>query len=97
MDHIMARIKGAKMDEIKSALRADAAEHAKQGLTLRHVWRNADDPEEIVFIFTAADLGRARKFIEDAHEHVRKQNPSATLPQMLFLKGEQTSNVTMVK
>lgn len=88
MDHILARIKGADMDEIKSVLRADAAEHAKQGLMLRHIWRNADDPDEIAFIFTAADLGRARKFIEDMHEHVRSQNPGAPLPQMLYLKGE---------
>jgi hypothetical protein len=95
MDHILARIKGADMEEIKSVLRADAAEHARQGLMLRHVWRNVDDPDEIVFIFTAADLGRARKFIEGMHEHVRSQNPSAPLPQMLYLKGEQTSNVTI--
>lgn len=95
MDHIMARIKGAKMEEIKNVLKADAAEHAKQGLMLRHVWRNADDPDEIVFIFTAADLDRARKFIEASHAQVRSQNPNTLLPQMLFLKGEPTSNVTI--
>jgi len=95
MDHILARIKGANMEEIKSVLRADAAEHARHGLTLRHVWRNADDPDEILFIFTTPDLGRARKFIKDMHKHVHSQNPGAPLPQMLYLKGEQTSNVTI--
>jgi len=88
MDHILARVKGAKMEDIKNVLKADAAEHAMQGLILRHLWRNADDPDEIAFIFTAADLDRARKFIEKAHEHVLKENPNANLPQMLFLKGE---------
>jgi hypothetical protein len=88
MDHILARLKGAKMEDIKSVLKADAADHAKQGLVLRHIWRNADDPDEIAFIFTAADLERARKFIETAHEQVLRENPDATLPQMLFLKGE---------
>lgn len=87
MDHILARLKGAKMEEIKSVLQADAAEHSKQGLILRHIWQNADDQNEIVFIFTASNLDRARKFIETAHE-VLRGNPKANLPQMLFLKGE---------
>ncbi|HEX7033457.1 MAG TPA: hypothetical protein VF172_10705 [Nitrososphaera sp.] len=88
MDHIMARIKGAKMEDIKAALKADALEHAKQGLMLRHIWRNADDQDEIVFIFTATDLDAARKYIKAVHEQVLKENPTATLPTMLFLKGE---------
>ncbi len=83
------------MEEIKSVLRADAVEHARHGLTLRHVWRNADDLDEILFIFTTPDLGRAKTFIEGMHKHVRSQNPGAPLPQMLYLKGEQTSNVTI--
>jgi hypothetical protein len=69
-------------------LKAVTADHAKHGLVLRHIWRNAEDPDEIAFIFTAADLGRARKFIEAAHEHVLKENRNANLPQMLYLKGE---------
>lgn len=88
MDHILARLKGAKIEDIKSVMKADAADHAKQGLVLRHIWRNADDPNEIVFIFTTTDLDSARKFIETAHEQVRRENPDANLPQMLFLKGE---------
>lgn len=88
MDHILARLKGAKMDDIRSVLKADAADHAKQGLILRHLWRNEDDPDEIVFIFTAADLGLARKYIEAAHEQVRRENPGANMPQLLYLKGE---------
>jgi hypothetical protein len=88
MDHVLLRIKGAKIEDIKGVLKADAADHAKQGLVLRHIWRNADDPDEIAFIFTAADLGRARKFIEAAHEQVLRENPGANLPQTLFLKGE---------
>jgi len=88
MDHILARVKGVPMDEIKNVLRADAAAHAREGMQLRHVWRNADDPEEIIFIFTAADMNRAREYIESMHRHVRTEKPSAILPQMLFLKGE---------
>ena len=88
VDHILARLKGTKMEEIKTVLKTDEADHAKHGLVLRHIWRNVDDPNEIAFIFTAADLERARKFIETAHEQVLKENPNASLPQMLYLKGE---------
>jgi hypothetical protein len=88
MDHILARIRGVKMEDIKSMLKADISKHADQGLILRHVWRNADDPDEILFIFTTADLNQARKFIEMVHSEALKENPNANLPEMLFLKGK---------
>jgi hypothetical protein len=88
MDHVLARIRGAKMEDLKNMLKADMSKHAQQGLILRHVWRNTDDPDEILFIFTAADLNRARKFIEMEHAEILKENPNANLPEMLFLRGE---------
>jgi len=88
MDHILARIRGIKASDIKTALMADLAKHSKEGLTLRHVWHNADDPDEILFIFTTTDLKHAREFIESEHTQARKTNPDAILPKMLYLKGE---------
>lgn len=88
MDHVLARIRGVKMEDLKSMLKADTTKHADQGLILRHVWRNADDLDEISFIFTTADLNRARKFIEMVHAEALKENPNANLPKILFLKGE---------
>lgn len=88
MDHILARIKGVKIEDIKNVLKADAPKHVEQGLVLRHLWRNADDPNEVLFIFTTTDLDHSRKFIETMHAQARKENPDANLPQMLFLKGE---------
>ena len=76
------------MEDIKSMLKADMPKHAEQGLILRHIWHNADDPDEILFIFTTADLNRARKFIEMVQGEALKENPNANLPKMLFLKGE---------
>ena len=88
MDHILARIRGVKIEDVKNMLKAEVSKHAQQGLILRHIWRNADDPDEILFIFTAADLNRARRFIETLHTQTLKENPNANLPKMLFLKGE---------
>jgi hypothetical protein len=47
MDHILARIRGVKMEDVKSMLKANTSNYADQGLILRHIWRNADDPDEI--------------------------------------------------
>jgi hypothetical protein len=88
MDHVLARIRGVKVEDIKSMLKADTSKHAEEGLILRHIWRNTDDPDEVLFIFTTADLNSARKFIETVHAEALKENPNANLPKMLFLKGE---------
>ena len=88
MDHILAKIRGAKIEDVKAMLKADASKHAEQGLILRHIWRNADDLDEVLFIFTAADLNRARNFMEKAHADTLSLNPNANLPQLLFLRGE---------
>ncbi|HEX2107450.1 MAG TPA: hypothetical protein VHF28_06940, partial [Nitrososphaera sp.] len=82
--HILARIKGAKIEDVKSMLKADAPKHAEQGLILRHIWRNADDPEEILFIFTTPDLNRVRKSIEMMHAETLKENPMQISPKCCF-------------
>jgi hypothetical protein len=73
MDHILARIRGVKMEHVKNMLKADASKHAEQGLILRHIWCNTDDPDEILFIFTTADLNHARRFIEMVHGEALKE------------------------
>jgi len=88
MDHILGRMRGVKIADVKAALTADAAQHSKEGLVLRHVWHNVDDPDEILFIFTTSNLEHARKFIEKEHFQARKENPIANLPEMLYLKGD---------
>ena len=88
LDHILARIRGVKLEDIEGMLKADAEKHAEQGLVLRHLWHNMDDPSEILFIFATADLNRARKFIETTQIQTRNRDPNANLPKITFLKGE---------
>jgi hypothetical protein len=88
LDHVLARIRGVKLEDIKRMLKADAEKHAEEGLLLRHLWHNLDDPSEILFIFATPNLNRARKFIETTHAQARKREANANLPQMIFLKGE---------
>lgn len=87
MDHILGRIKGVKTDDINAALMADAARHSKEGLVLRHIWKNADDGDETLFIFTTTNLDHTRKFIEMEHSKTRQENPRMTLPEITYLQG----------
>ncbi len=85
MAHVLARLRGVKLDEIELVLLSDAAEHAERGMTLEHLWQNADDQEEVLFLFQADDLNQAREYIAELHEQAKKAFPGMPLPVILFL------------
>ena len=89
MPHILARLKGVNLEDIKKALEADAPQHAEQGLYLEHLWQNADDSEEIVFLFRIENIGKAKEFINKVHTEAIAKNPQANLPYMTFLEESQ--------
>jgi hypothetical protein len=89
MPHILARLKGVNLKDIKRVLEADAPQHAEQGLFLEHLWQNADDSEEIVFLFRIDNLGKAKEFINKVHAEAIAKNPQANLPYMTFLEESQ--------
>jgi hypothetical protein len=86
MAHVLARLRGFKSEDIKSILKADASKHAEKGLYLEHLWQNVDDAEEVVFLFRADDLLRAKQFIQKVHTQARKEDPKVNLPRMTFLQ-----------
>ncbi len=86
MAHILARLRHAKVEDIKNVLEADAARHAGQGLYLEHLWQNADDPEEVVFLFRTDDLTQAKHFVETVHAQALNEDPHVKVPQMTFLE-----------
>jgi hypothetical protein len=89
MPHILARLKGVNLEDIKKVLEADAPQHAEQGLFLEHLWQNADDSEEIVFLFRIDNIGKAKEFINKVHTEAIAKNPQANLPSMTFLEESQ--------
>jgi hypothetical protein len=89
MPHILARLKGVNLEDIKKALEADAPQHAEQGLFLEHLWQNDDDSEEIVFLFRIENIGKAKEFINKVHTEAIAKNPQANLPYMTFLEESQ--------
>lgn len=85
MAHVLARLRGVKLDVIENILIRDASRHAEEGLHLEHLWQNVDDADEVLFLFRVDDLRRARQFVERVHGEARKQDPDANLPVMTFL------------
>jgi hypothetical protein len=86
MAHVLARLRGVKIEQIKSVLEAGAPNHAEQGLYLEHLWQSSDDPDEVLFLFQTGDLDHSKRFIEEVHAQARKDDPTATLPHMTFLE-----------
>ena len=88
MAHMLAKLRGVRLADIGKILRADASKHAEQGLYLEHLWQNADDLEEVLFLFRTKDLSHAKIFIDKVHTQALKENPNANLPQMTFLEED---------
>ena len=61
MSHILARLKGVNIEDIKKVLKADAPQHAEQGLYLEHLWQNVDDSEEVVFLFWNREFNKGQR------------------------------------
>ena len=85
MAHILARIIGVNFDDIEMVLLSDAAEHAERGMNLEHLWKNADKAEEVLFLFSADDLDKARAYINEMHEQTIAAFPDFPKPEMTFL------------
>jgi hypothetical protein len=85
---MLAKLRGVKAEDIKKILKADASGHAEQGFYLEHLWQNADDPEEVLFLFRVDDLEHAKEFIEQAHAQAREVDPQGKLPRITFLEEE---------
>jgi hypothetical protein len=85
MAHVLAKLSGVKFTEVKQQLETDAAAHAEQGMFLEHLWQNADDPNEALFLFRVNDLEHCRRRMTGIHAQARQQDPNAKLPQVVFL------------
>jgi hypothetical protein len=86
MAHMLATLRGVKIEVIRQVLTNDAAEHAREGLYLEHLWQNADDANEVQFLFRTSDLDHAREFINRVHTQALRENPDVNLPHMTFLE-----------
>jgi hypothetical protein len=85
MAHVLAKLTGVKFADVKQQLEKDAAAHAEQGMFLEHLWKNADDPNDVLFLFRVNDLDHCKQRMTRIHAQARQQDPNARLPQLVFL------------
>ena len=62
MTMMLCRNKVADFGKWKKAFDSHAHAHREAGLTLAHLWTNVEDPNEVFFIFSVADIHKAKAF-----------------------------------
>jgi len=86
MPFLLVRSKVSDFKTWKPAYDAHQPARSAAGLTEKYLLRNADDPNEIVILFEAQDLNRAKTFAESADLRERMQESGVVdKPDMYFL------------
>jgi len=86
MPHLLAKLKNVPFEIIKEVLEKDRAFHASQGMYLEQLWQNADDENEVQFLFRIDDINQTKTLIHKLHSDALEENPKANLPEMTYLK-----------
>jgi hypothetical protein len=85
MAHVLAKLTGVNLADVKRQLQTDASAHAEQGMYVEHLWLNSDNPDEVLFLFRVNDLNHCKQTMTTIHADARRENPKAKLPEVIFL------------
>lgn len=86
MPHLLATLRNVPFETIKGILENDKAFHASEEMFLEHIWQNADDENEVLFLFRINSIEKTKKLIEKLHTKALEQDPKANLPTMIYLQ-----------
>jgi hypothetical protein len=89
MSQMIIRHKVADFEKWKRAYKDHQSVRQAAGLKDRHLWRNFDDPNEVIVMFDVSDLGKARDFAGSAD--LKEKMLSAGVqgaPDIVFLSDE---------
>jgi hypothetical protein len=86
MPHLLAKLKNVPFEIIKEILEKDKAFHAAQGMYLEQLWQNADDENEVQFLFKIDNIEATKKLINKLHSDALAQDPKGNLPEMTYFK-----------
>lgn len=86
MPHLLAKLKNVSLEIIKNVLEKDKAYHSSQGMYLEQLWQNADDENEVQFLFRIDDINQTKALIHKLHSDALAENPKANLPEMTYFK-----------
>jgi hypothetical protein len=86
MPHLLAKLKNVPIVVIREILEKDKVFHAENNMFLEHLWQNADDEHEVLFLFRIKDIDETKALIHQLHSDALTQDPNANLPMMTYLK-----------
>ena len=86
MTHMLVRHKVADFDEWKSVYDDHRIAREAAGLKDLHLWRNEGDPSEVILLFEASDVAKAKEFASspDAKEKMQAAGVQGP-PDIVFL------------
>jgi hypothetical protein len=86
MAHMLVRHKVADFDKWKSVYEDHRSAREAAGLRDLHLWRNEDDPSEVLLLFEVSDVEKAKRFAgsPDAKEKMETAGVQE-LPDVVFL------------
>ena len=86
MIHMLVRHKVADFDKCKPVYDAHASARQNAGLKEEHLFRNADDPNEVILLFSAEDIDKAKAFAasDDLRQAMQRAGVSDK-PDVYFL------------
>ena len=87
MVHMLVRHKVADFAKWKPVYDAHGSARQNAGLKEEHLLRNVDDPNEVILLFSAEDLEKAKTFAasDDLRQAMQKAGVSDK-PEVYFLK-----------
>ncbi len=86
MHYILGRHK-ADIQAWREAVESDKQSHLQAGLHFQQVWINAEDPNEIFFMFRLNDLEKAKSFLEKAGALDKQKQERGEIPKLWFLES----------
>lgn len=86
MPHLLATLRNVPLEIIREVLEKDKEFHQSQGMYWQHLWQNADDEDEVLFLFQIDDIEKTKTLIHKLHSETLAQNPNANLPAMIYLE-----------
>lgn len=86
MPHLLATLRNVPLKIIREVLEKDKEFHISQGMYLKNIWQNADDENEVLFLFQIDEIESTKALIHKLHSETLARNPEANLPAMTYLK-----------
>jgi heme-degrading monooxygenase HmoA len=91
--HMLIRHRVADFAKWKPAYDARSSARQRAGLKELHLFRNADDPNEVLLLFSVADVDKAKAFTaSDDHREAVKNTGVSDKPDYYFLKYRLEAN-----